>query len=156
MLFYSVRDRLKARDWVILCAIDWPIVPDGHRDIASVVRLLAYLGGPLVLEIVLLATGISTALSSGHPRRDVDESLGNKVRLLVSVLTNPPQGKMAFRLWEQIREIEARRPQATSSWCPTQFDIATASARQDFDWSAWDVPDAAEEAASFSRQPATA
>jgi len=154
-IFYAVRDRLVARDWIIFVACGWPVDPREPRTLASTTKLLAYLGGPLVLEIVLLATGISTALSSGHPRRDVDESLGNKVRLLVSVLTNPPRGKMALRLWEQVREIEAKRPKAAGSpWHQTRAEVDCVL--DDFEWSTLDVPDVAEEAASFSRQPATA
>ena len=154
-IFYAVRDRLHARDWIILGAIGWPIDPRESHTLASVIRLLAFLGGPLVLELVLLATSISTGLSSGHPRRDVDESLGNKVRLLVSVLTNPPRGKMALRLWEQVREIEAKRPKAAgSSRHQTQAEID--SMFDDLEWTTLDVPDAPEEAASVSRHPATA
>ena len=70
----------------------------------------------------------------------MDESLGNKVRLLVSVLTNPPRGKMALRLWEQVREIEAKRPKAAgSSRHQTQAEID--SMFDDLEWTTLDVPD---------------
>ena len=154
-LFFNVRDRLHARDWIIFVACDCPVDPREPHTLASVVRLLAYIGGPLVLDVVLVSMGMSTGLSVGHPLRAVDEAMITKVRLLVDVLTNPPRGRMAIRLWGQLREIEARRPKAAASpWHQTRAEVDCVL--EDLDWSTLDVPDAAEEAASVMRHPATA
>jgi len=143
-IFYAVRDRRRAADWIILCAIGWPIDPDGHRDIASVLKLLAYLGGPLVLDVVLLSMGMSTALGAGRPLCVVDEALSARIRLLVDLLCNPPRGRMAIRLWNQIREIEARRPHASAGGSSgSDPDLQVGDALDQIDWNSVTVPDAA-------------
>lgn len=123
-IFYSVRDHLQARDWIVFVACDWPLDPDGYRDITRTVRLLAYFGGPQVLEVVLIALGMTSARGAGYPVPVVDESLAKRARVLVDVLRHPPRGVMAFRLLAQLKELRAKCPEGTAShWRATQAEV---------------------------------
>jgi hypothetical protein len=53
-LFFNVRDRLHARDWITAAAVGWwPFDPARGRDARTVLRAFAYHGGPLILDAVL-------------------------------------------------------------------------------------------------------
>ena len=54
-LFFSTKDRLAARDWIMVRAIGLPTGADGQVDVARLWRLLAYFGGAQVLETTISA-----------------------------------------------------------------------------------------------------
>jgi len=63
-LFYNVTDRLQARDWILLSVIGKRPIPDTPPDRGQILKLLAYHGGPLLLEAVaghLLGDPLATA-----------------------------------------------------------------------------------------------
>lgn len=141
-LFFNVRDRLVARDWMVFVACDWPVDPCEPRALASVIRLMAYIGGPLLLDAVLVALGLATELSAGHPLCVVDERLADKIRLLTDLLTHPPRGVLAVRMLSQLQEINSRSLQPASG-CLRQLQLdAIACALDQVNWDQMPVSDA--------------
>jgi hypothetical protein len=76
-LFFNVRDRLHARDWIVAAAIGWwHFDPARGRDTRTVLRAFAYHGGPLVVDAVL------------------PYLLGGRLRLPPSSDTSTPEGQL--------------------------------------------------------------
>ena len=75
-LFFDVRGRLRARDYIIHRAIRRGLGPDVPAGLASFVRGVAYFGGPLVLDATLVALGPSGSLV--QVRADLGTSEGRQ------------------------------------------------------------------------------
>jgi hypothetical protein len=54
-LFFSVRDRLRARDFIVRRALGW--VPGSDPSEEAITRAFAYFGGPVVLDLILEVFG---------------------------------------------------------------------------------------------------
>jgi hypothetical protein len=96
-LFFSCRDRLEARDWIVTRAIGLPSVPDPN----TLIKLFAFFGGVLVLEAIL-----------DHLQRDEQDALRGEidpVRSLLDLMMLPLDEK-ASRLLDRIR-LELMRSQ---------------------------------------------
>lgn len=51
-LFYSVRDRLSARDWIMGQVLRlYPLTPESRSDKTNLLRLYGYCGGPLLVDL---------------------------------------------------------------------------------------------------------
>jgi hypothetical protein len=100
-LYFDVRSRLSARDWVIMKAVGRRYVTaSGDPDVKTIARLLAFLGGPLIVAEVLPRLLDGSALSSGP--LDPDTTCGRRalqLRLIVQALTMPTDGKTAMGLF---------------------------------------------------------
>jgi hypothetical protein len=110
-LFYCVRDRLGARDWIITRAIGVGL-STGIGDRGAVWRSVGYFGGPEALDAMIAATagspigvGESNHTSAATSVDPVHES----ARLLAAALLLPPDTKMAqlAGLQLQLRRLEA-------------------------------------------------
>lgn len=133
MLFFDVRDQLYCLDWIMFAAIRWS--PEGPRDMETVIKAVAYSGGPLVLQVVMAALGMTGARSTRYKKISIAEPLADRIRLLVDLLANPPRGVLALRMLNQLEEINARRLQPAGG-CPQQspVDAAIACALDQLDW----------------------
>jgi hypothetical protein len=117
-LFFNVRPRLSARDWVLSRAI-W----GGHTlsltmpDLGVVLRSIGYFAGPLVLEVVLAATldrPLPAWVALGAPAGDstYGERLLLRARLLADALMLPADTGLPdlVRLHQVLQELRAERP----------------------------------------------
>jgi hypothetical protein len=118
MLFFAVRDRLAAGDWVLIHAVrPGPGPGITFRDLGQVWRALGYHAGPLVLELVL-------AVTTGRPLPDwardppgagsagLEERLRLRCGLLVDALLLPADADpfALFRLNLEALRARAARP----------------------------------------------
>mgnify|MGYP001063825108 CR=1 FL=1 len=117
-LFFAVRDRLGARDWVTLRAV-WggrgPGLP--MPDPGVVLRSAGYHGGPLVLEVVLAETLDrplpARLLEGAHPADPTyEERLRLRARILVAAQTLSADVGLRplLRLCERLPELGEGRP----------------------------------------------
>jgi hypothetical protein len=117
-LFFYVRPRLSARDWILNRAI-WA----GHTlsltmpDLGVVLRSIGYFSGPLVLEVVLAATlgrPLPAWVAQGAPAGDTTygERLLLRARLLADALMLPADTGLPdlVRLHQVLHELRADRP----------------------------------------------
>jgi hypothetical protein len=117
-LFFNVRARLSARDWVLSRAI-W----GGHPlsmtmpDLGVVLRSIGYFGGPLVLEVMLAATlgrPQPAWVAQEAPAGDTTygERLLLRARLLADALMLPADVGLPdlVRLHQVLQELRADRP----------------------------------------------
>lgn len=78
-LFFNVRDRLSARCWILLAAVNQG---DGQDDAERVrlrlLRMLAHRGGPFILELALSAFGYVHS-------PDLDQGCQQRIRLLAGI-----------------------------------------------------------------------
>jgi hypothetical protein len=106
-LFFNVRDRLDARDWITAQAIGWwRFDPATGRDAATVLRGFAYHGGPVVLDAVapyLLGTATPVLDVANHSTDQ--ERLEGSIRRAVAVAMMPWDQKTSWQLMKVHLEL---------------------------------------------------
>jgi hypothetical protein len=89
-LFFDVRERLSAKCFVLLAASGGGSCGDTASErLATAVKLLAYVGGPLVIDVVQAVLFGATAASSGRVAGNVSEVQLDKIRLLLDLMSLP-------------------------------------------------------------------
>ena len=115
-VFYTVRDRLSASDWVVLEAIGKKVVHGCTKeDLDIILKLLAYFGGPLVLEACLPHL---LPDEDGDPLDQADAELGQRVRRLVETLCvaeDDEVRQLLPELEEQLKEVVEQEGATLSS-----------------------------------------
>jgi hypothetical protein len=113
-LFFRVRDRLSARDWVVAQAIR-ATPAAGFRDLGRLWRAVGYFGGPDALDVLVMATApesLAGARDAVLPRCLSPRSL-ESARLLAACLLSPDDTGLrhAASLHALVKRVEAvRRP----------------------------------------------
>jgi hypothetical protein len=104
--FFNVRDRLDASDWVIGTLIGRSLARSfGPWSLTDFWKVLAYAGGPMVLDVVLAATSERNSQRQQYP----DELL-RRVHRLMDVLITPPTPSSLPSLSSGL-EAECRLPE---------------------------------------------
>lgn len=90
VLFFNVRDRLNARDWIICRAIGSGFSV-ACQDLGQVLRAVGYLGGPAALDVMLAASAETPQQTEGVSPDPMlrDDDLLASARLLKSLLLLP-------------------------------------------------------------------
>lgn len=105
-LFFNVRDRLSASDWIVLQAIGKKAVHGcTKQDLNLILKLLGYFGGPLVLEMCLPHLLPEDAVAPVD-RTQADAKLGQRVRHLVEAMCVPEDDEVRQLLPELEEKLE--------------------------------------------------
>ena len=110
-MFFDVRDRMQARDYIAAVAIG--VAPDtglAEDDIGSLMKQYAYSGGPLVLEALLEVLGKKSTIELGVAIAGggVDE-IAKTIRMAILARSIPVSERTAtglIRLQARLSEIE--------------------------------------------------
>jgi hypothetical protein len=105
-LFFCVRDRLSARDWVVLVAIGMKFVRAEvtKEDVDLLLKWLAYAGGPLVLETYLPHL-LPEEAGTLFEQKQTDPEQAQRVWRLVEALCAPADEELPPELQEMLKEI---------------------------------------------------
>jgi hypothetical protein len=103
-VFFDVRSRLAARDWIILRALGRPYVNiKGEPNVGAIARLFSFMGGPLIVREVLPRLLDGSLLSSLPLDLSTPSgALTLQLRMAVEALTMPTDGKTAIQLFRAL------------------------------------------------------
>jgi hypothetical protein len=116
-IFFDVRPRLHASDWIVKSAIGNRFVTEtGQPNIGTIARQFSYFGGPVVLAMVLPRLLDGRALSDAPLDLENQEDRRTmRVRLLVQSMTMPKDWKTArelLKLWPHFMPYLSLLPEA--------------------------------------------
>ena len=103
-VFFDVRSRLAARDWIILRALGRPYVNiKGEPNVGAIARLFSFMGGPLIVREVLPRLLDGSVLSSLPLDLSTPSgALTLQLRMAVQALMMPTDGKTAIQLFRAL------------------------------------------------------
>jgi hypothetical protein len=114
-IFFNVRDRIRARDWILLHAIGPTVCPKtATPDAGTVLKSFAYCGGPLVLNVV--APYLLGGQNLFNPPLDLSTAEGRTeqaVRLAVAahmLPRDPATDNKLQKIMLLLQERERKRP----------------------------------------------
>jgi hypothetical protein len=113
-LFFHVRDRLRARSWILLAAVGTlKAGMSEQRRRERAIRLLGYHGGPMILD-ALFGTRSLQAESNELPGLEW-ERIAERVELLAMTIAAPLSASAALEvaaIWREIARIPGDDPTA--------------------------------------------
>lgn len=114
-LFFHTTDRLAAPDWILLQAVGRrPFTGTTPPDRETLLRWLAYAGGPVVLDLVLPHV-LPEAAGCRTRKVDQDPLLSERIDLLICMMTLPSDDRSAMQLmqsWPKLQSTLAQRSAA--------------------------------------------